>query len=361
MKTSSILTAGTLFLASFSPFVYAAPVSEDIKITELTVRETESINKVISNLNHYTYNKKRNTLPALRTRAESDAVTGILELVKNTNLGPAVLTYIIDDPTLSQEASDVIVGAIQNGYINLDSLLKALNDSGLAVSVIQDLINDCQFYAQIFKLVGEFIGNLPAEIGSLLGLNAATVSNRINAVTSNTKKRDLSPRVELVVPVLNKRDNYTLTDLLSSLNDSGLANQVVEALVVDDQFYTWGASLIEQLFSSGAITFSSLLEAIIDSGLVPTIIENFLTVDTLRSVIVNALAAAFGNCQSVTPTTTLRTTTAGSPTPTIPTITATTAPSVSGAIPTSGNPSATVSIPTVTGSGTNCRRKRRSY
>ncbi|CAI5759157.1 unnamed protein product [Candida verbasci] len=346
------IATATLILASISS-IAAAPVLEDVKITELTVREVESMNNALAHLNHFNQKRELISSEELQIR-ENEIVTDILELVKNTNLAPSVIKYFIDDPTLSRIATDVIVTAIKDGWINLSTLLKSLNDSGLAVSVIQDLINDCQFYAEIFKLVEQAIVNLPQEIGNLLGLNSQVVSQKVTAATTNAK-RELMVESE-PVQILSRDDSSTLTSLMESLKNSGLANQVVEALVIDDQFYTWGADLIKQLFEKNAISLSSLLEALIDSGLVPSIIEAFLNFDTLKSVIVNALAAAFGNCKDTKPTTTLKSTTAGSATPTVPIPTGTTAPSVSGSTPTSSD-----SVPSSTSTGKNCKRKRRNY
>ena len=350
------IATGTLILAAISQVAAAPAADGPTKVTSLTVRELTSVNNAIVALEHY--NAKRDLMSAEELqKREVQIVTDVLAAIKDTNLALAIIKYIIDDPTLSGIATDVIVWAMKSGIINLDTLLKSLNDSGLAVDVINDLIHDCQFYAQIYKIVLQQLANLPSLIASILGLNSNQVSSS-KAATANVKRQliEAGAQSQVPVPILARDTQEILTSLMESLKNSGLANQVVEALVVDDQFYTWGADLIKQLFDSGAITLSEVILALLDSGLIPSIIEAFLNVDTLKTVIVNALAAAFGNCQSVTPTTTFQTSV---------TATTTTSFSVPDSFTLTSVPTGTATG-TATGSPTStalCRkkRKRRSY
>ncbi|KAI5965943.1 uncharacterized protein KGF55_001307 [Candida pseudojiufengensis] len=341
------LVTATLILAAVSQ---AAIMPENVGVKSLTTREYEMVNNAIANLN--SYNKKRSVMsPNELTKRESQIVTDILTIVKDTNLAPTVIEYFISDPTLSQIAQNVIVTAIKDGWINLSTLLKSLNDSGLAVDVIKNLISDCAFYAQIFKLVAQQLANLPQLIGNILGLNSQQVAQSVEKA-----KRDALAAVELAnaeqPSTLVTRDTQEiLTSLMESLKNSGLANQVVEALVVDDDFYTFGASLIKQLFESGAITLGELLDALIQSGLIPSIIEAFLNIDTLKTVIVTALAAAFGNCKDTSSSSTFATTPTGSAAPTI--TTGTPDPSITSLL--------TLTSATTTGGPSKCKKKRRSY
>ncbi|CAX42385.1 conserved hypothetical protein [Candida dubliniensis CD36] len=309
----------TLVLAAISSVAAAPAADAQVKVTQLTVRETNIVNSALANLQHY--NAKRDLMSQEEmTKRENQIVTDVLTAIKNTNLAPGILKYFISDPTLSKIAVDVIVGAIKNGYINLGTLLKSLNDSGLAVDVIKDLINDCQFYAYIYKAILDKLASLPNLIGNALGLNANTVSSKMAAA-----KREIM--VESAPEPIYARDGQdVLTSLMESLKSSGLANQVVEALVVDDQFYTFGGDLIKELIDEKAITLGQLIDALADSGLIPSLFQAFLNFDTLKSVVVNALAAAFGKCQNATPTSSLKTSPTGSATVSIPSPTGSSGP-----------------------------------
>ncbi|KAG5420068.1 hypothetical protein I9W82_001948 [Candida metapsilosis] len=328
----------TLFFTAAVSTVAALPAAS--APLELTPREFEIANNALHNMEHY--NTKRSLLTESEVvKRESQIVTDILAIVKDTNLAPGVIEYLISDPTLSNITINVVVAAIKNGWIDLDTLLKSLNDSGLAVDVIQDLINDCAFYTQIFKLVGELIENLPNIIGNLLGINAAAVSSAVD-------KREIKG-IEYASPVYARDTQDILTSLMESLKNSGLANQVVEALVVDPDFYTFGGELISRLFSSGAITLGQLIDALVDSGLIPSLIKAFLNFDTLKSVIVNALAAAFGNCKDTSTTSSIVTTPTGGPKPTVTTGSADLSSILSGT---------SFSTVTTTGSPSKCKKKR---
>ncbi|KAI5964958.1 hypothetical protein CANMA_003468 [Candida margitis] len=292
----------TLFFTAAVSTVSALPAAS--APLELTPREFDIANNALYNLEHY--NTKRSILTeADLSKRESQIVTQILTIVKDTNLAPGVIQYFISDPLLSEVAKSVIVTAIQNGWINLTTLLKSLNDSGLAIDVIQDLINDCAFYAQIFKMVGQQISGLPSVVGASVGINAEAVSSAID-------KRDN-------VAIYARDTQEILTSLMESLKNSGLANQVVEALVIDDDFYTFGADLVSTLFSKGAITLDQLLEALVQSGLLPPLLNAFLNVETIQKIVINALGAAFGTCKNSPKTSSIVTKPTGGPAPTITT------------------------------------------
>ncbi|KAK6461842.1 hypothetical protein DFJ63DRAFT_314472 [Scheffersomyces coipomensis] len=285
MKLS--ITTATAILATLVA-INAAPAYEGKTTSSkgLTKRDIDIVNNAVANINEYKIKRSSYSEEELAKR-ESSIVTDVLTAIADTDLAPGILEYIINDPSLSSTASTVIVDVIKSGVISLDTLFTALNNSGLAVQVIQDLISDCQFYAEIYNLALQYIGNLVSDITSILSKRTIydptpTIENVKRATASS------SP--------LTAAELATITSLMESLKDSGLASQVVEALVTDNNFYTWGANLIEQLFSSGAISLSEVVEAIAQSGLIPSLFEAFFNVATLKTVVVNALAAALGKC-----------------------------------------------------------------
>ncbi|KAI3406681.2 hypothetical protein KGF56_000527 [Candida oxycetoniae] len=356
------LATATLILAAVS-HVAASPAAASLPgTTVLTQREINTANHAIASLN--SFNKKRSLMTNEEiAKRESQIVTDVLAAIKDTNLAPGIIKYFINDPTLTKIATDVIVTAIKSGWINLSTLLKSLNDSGLAVDVIQNLISDCAFYAEIFKLVAQQLANLPQLIANLLGLNSSEVSSAV-AKSKRDALQDLVFARDEPVETLYTRDGEAiLTSLMESLKSSGLANQVVQALVTEDSFYSWGASLIESLFKNNAISLTELISALLESGLIPSLIENFLNFDTLKTVVVTALAAAFGNCKDTTVSSTFATTPTATATPTVTTGTAnlstlttfTGTPIVTGTLTTTAQPT----LVTSTTTAKVCKKKRR--
>ena len=323
----------------------AAAESVDYSIYESTAiskREAQQVELTIARLADLQSKRSELTYDELAMR-ESQIVTDVLTAIKNTNLAPKIIKWLVTDPTLGPLASNLIVQLIKNKVINLGALLKALNDSGLAVQVVKDLINDCSFYADIYKLVWNNIKNLPQLIGDII---------------SGIGKREDLPEGGLIVPKrdLAPRDasDDLVTSLMESLKDSGLATQVVRQLITDQGFLEWGADLIKQLFEEKALSLSDVLDAVVQSGLVPSLIDGLLNFDTIKTVIVNALAAAFGKCNgsSLTTASAPPSTSVSNPFPSGTGTSTTAAP-----VPTSGggNPTPTKNP------NPNCKKRRRSY
>lgn len=321
--------AATLFVATIGS-VTAAPTVFEETSNSLSKRETELFDVAIAGLNDYTVKRDSYSADELNKR-EVQIVTDVLTAINSTELAPEIILYIVNDPTLGPIAADAIVKVTESGLISLDTLMKSLNDSGLAVQVIQDLINDCQFYAEIYKLALQYIGNLAQQILGIQKRGYTIATPITKRKTEEIAKRDVTGDV--------------LTSLMESLKSSGLGSQVVEALVTDDGFYTWGADLIEKLYDAGQIDLVNIIDALASSGLVPSLIENFLNISTFETVIVNALAAAFGNCNGETLTTVSATTTMEPTASTLPTTLATT----------TGGSGSTTTAPV------NCKKRRRSY
>lgn len=297
MKLSA--TTAALILAS-GVAIEAAPANVG---SELSVRDTSLIQGSVDNINDYLKSRDDMSMVEL-TKRESQIVTDILRAIKDTDLAPQIIQYLVTDDTLGPIVSDAIVSLIKSGLVNIDTLLKALDESGLAVQVIQDLINDCSFYADIYSLALGYIGDLAEKIGDKI-TGSSKREYEMVSVENPLAKRDDDEPSDLVV------------SLMESLKNSGLATQVVRELIVDPDFLKWGADLIKKLFDEDAITIGELLDALIDSGLIPSLIEAFLNLKTFDTVITNALAAAFGKCDgsSVTSEITLASSVTTSPTP----------------------------------------------
>lgn len=316
--------ATTTLAIALAGAVLAAPAAYE-ESTELTRRDVDDIKSAIASLN--TYRMKREEIPSYElVQREYQIVTDVLTLIKNTNLAPKVLKYLVSDSTLSSIATKTIVAAVKSGIVNINTLFKSLNDSGLLVLVIQDLIGDCSLYAEIYSLALGYISNLAEEINDKLKskreLSYAEDLAEEGAIFA--RATDVSSSATSGVP-----DDSTLTELMESLKSSGLATQVVRQLIVDPDFLKWGADLIQQLFESKALTLGEVVDAIEQSGLISSLFKLIFNYDTLKTVVTNALAAAFGKCNdnaSSAPTSTTYT-----------------------------------SSPTKTSSPSNCKKRKRSY
>lgn len=316
--------ASAALVLAYTSCIQAAPASFGTT-SELTKRETGLVAGAIEGLEDY--NAKRSDMSEEELiKRESQIVTDVLSAIKNTGLAPDILKYLTTDDTFAPISRDTIVFLVKNGVINIDTLLKSLNDSGLAVDVIQNLIEDCTFYADIYKLAASYIGDLAGKIADDLGFKKREEFIATHLIGKRAVKADVAPRAS---------EEEILTSLMESLKNSGLADQVVRELVVDPDFLSFGADLIEELFKQDAISLGELIDALLDSGLIPSLIEAFLNLGTFNTVITNALAAAFGKCDGASVTSSV--TESATKTET-------------------GGPS-----PTSSGGSGICRKKKRSY
>lgn len=287
--------ATSALILTYLATVNAAPSEYDGGYA-ISKREVDHVNGIISSIESLKVKRETLSLVEISTR-ENQIVTDVLSAINDTNLAPGIIKYFIDDPTLSKIATNAIVSLVKSGVVNINTLLKGLNDSGLAAQVVTDLINDCDFYAEIYKLALSAISNL---VGKVFGKRE--LEDQMAELQAIGQK-DLAKRATTTgAPAATGGSNLQaiITSLMESLKNSGLASSVVEALVVDDKFYSWGGDLIKQLFQSDALTVPELVSALVQSGLIPSLVKQFLNFATLRTVIVNALKAAAGKCDAST-------------------------------------------------------------
>lgn len=332
MKTFTVSTTLALALATS---VQAAPANV-VGETQISKRQEEQLNELSLTVREFSVKRATIEDPVELQRREYEIVTQILSAINLTNLATKLIQGLVDNKKLQPLVTDAIIALIKSGKISLKTLFTSLNDSGLATRVIKDLINDCSFYQDIFKLAKQEISNLVQKLE--------------DKIKNGLLQRDLDAEFENFSPAhapdVAKRydDNGVVNQLLESLANSGMASSVVRALVVDPQFLKYGVDLFKELWDKDLINWKGLISAISDSGLVTSLFKEFLNLDTLKTVIENALAAAFNKCGgstiSGTPT---GLTTQSTSTTVLPTFTAT------GTSVPSGSP--------------NCqkRRKRRSY
>ncbi|SGZ53855.1 CIC11C00000001104 [Sungouiella intermedia] len=283
MKVS---TVSATFALAMTTSVYAAPTAVGTQDSSLSKREQDQINDLIATLNSYSVKRSLITDPVEIQAREYAIVTQILAAIDSTDLAPQIIQGLVDNPNLQPYVTKATIAIIKSGLISLDTLFTALNDSGLAVKVIDDLIHDCTLYQDIYKLALEKISDLTSKILSKLAGNNVSVREFPEGALEEM----------IVAPSKRYNPDGVVNNLLESLANSGLATSVVRVLLVDPKFLSYGASLFKQLYDQDLINWSGLISAIADSGLVTSLFDAFFNVATLKTVIFNALAAAFDNC-----------------------------------------------------------------
>lgn len=240
---------------------------------------------------------KRADLAAELAEREYQIVTDVLTAIKDTELVPVVLKFFVSNETLRNLTISGLEFVIRSGLISLQSLLDLAVQSGLVVSVVNDVITNCSVYVSIFDLITSIVGNI------LQGLFNKREEKRPYTLDEGIAmlRRDGLMPAPMVMETSEKRDvNDVVVELLESLASSGLALQVVETVLTDPEFISFGAQLVLQLNQDGLIDISAILSAVAQSGLLPQLINEFLNFDTIKDIGATAIDALDGTCLGTT-------------------------------------------------------------
>lgn len=347
MKLSVTTTTLALALATS---VLAAPTNIETNV-QLTRREQEV--DLIAELNEIAALKSKRSLLTEREQLELaqrdyTIVTQILELLNTNSFAAKFIQRLVDDKNLQPILTDTIEWLIKNNIINLTTLFTALDESDLAATVIRDIINDCDYYTQIYKLIESLI------TGDDSSSSSAAATKRELVTADLVIRADSSGSGSAVTDAAASSDPTSdsfINELLNSLAKSGLASDLVKRLLVDREFLSYGASLIVDLFKSGSLTIGDVIDALTQSSLIPDLFREFFTVNTLKTVITNALAAASGTCDTNA--------TSLNPNGTTKTATSTTKGSTNTATNTTATRTNTTSTSTSTSGGGKCKKRRK--
>lgn len=244
---------------------------------------------------------KRADLANQLAEREYQIVTDVLTAIKDTELAPLVLNYFVTNDTLKKLAITSLEYVIKSGLISLQSLLDLAVQSGLVVSVLNDVLTNCNVYVSIIDLAKSILGSL---LSGLLSKRDGPKRPYTLEEGMSMLRRDglMQPSIfEQISPAdVEKRDvEAVVINLLESLAASGLATQVIETVLTDSSFLSFGAELVKELNSQGLISITKLVSAISESGLLPQLVKEFLNFSTIKEIAATAIDAFDGSCSSV--------------------------------------------------------------
>lgn len=240
------------------------------------------------------FRAKRESFEGEIAKREYKIVTDVLSAIRDTELAPQILDYFIESPTFSPIVISVILAVLKSGALSLTTLFTVLDQSNLIGKVVTDLISDCSLYVDLFNIAKQYIGNLIPLVQNLISSGLSSLNLR-DQIYEEEVKRDLvfmEKRSELA-----ERDlQDVVVNLLESLANSGLASQVVKALLTDPEFYPFAVILIGGVLSTNALPLSEIIDALKNTNLVGDLLKQILTANTFTSVVTNAFAAFAGTC-----------------------------------------------------------------
>ncbi|CAH2351316.1 putative opaque-phase-specific protein OP4 [[Candida] railenensis] len=294
-------TASITALIALSAAVEASPIASNSGSRSVAVLKREHIDSMqalVDELNSLQVQKyKRNIIERnlskgeLSTR-EYEIVTEVLSLLNDSGIAPQVIHYFATNPTFQPIVIKTIVAVVNSGLLDINFLFKVLNESGLIVQTIQDLISDCSLYATLFNYVGGIVKDLASNVESLISGGITQLISR------DVETRYMDSNQYMESQMMARDLDSIVVNLLESLSQSGLATSVIKSIITDPSYLPFGIDLVKAVLQNNSLDLGSLLTALKNSGLVESLMDQFLNFGTLQTVITNAFAAFSGKCSS---------------------------------------------------------------
>lgn len=142
-----------------------------------------------------------------------------------------------------------------------------------------------------------FIEAAPAQVEAngavaVRQINHAELISKIEAFSEYKSKR------ESLTDELDKREYEIVTEVLSALKDTNLAPQIIHYFATNSTFEPIVVNVIVGLLKSGLLNFDSLLSALVDSGLINTVIGQAISDCSLYQSLFSLAASLIKNLAS---------------------------------------------------------------
>ncbi|KAL7666515.1 hypothetical protein ABC855_g173 [[Candida] zeylanoides] len=250
----------------------------------------------------------------------------LLVWLKDSNLLPETVDFLLKSNFSSPLVSSILADSLQYvGTLNTTSFFVALDQSGLAYSIIAGLLEDPNVPKGVYAIVQNVISSSNITIAEVLAavgrlvkreedetLTLRQLADAQYAAAQAQQAQEMARRHEFAAVdptseelyryAFEKRDNIEnlLTTIFSSVERSGLLNATLVTLLTDPEFQVASAGLISGAlkgFASGSgnptdLSFlGPVIQGLIDSGLLQHTFERALNDAQLRAALINQIGA----------------------------------------------------------------------
>ncbi|KAK6459208.1 uncharacterized protein RJT20DRAFT_138283 [Scheffersomyces xylosifermentans] len=268
MKLST--TAAQIILA-YCALVNTVPVSTGTNTTDITALEASKIQALVAGLNQYNaehdvpgYTKRnvalRDEFQQLAVRSNIPILDTILLALNDSGLANTVIDFVLLNPSLLDITIDGTIFLAKSGLVNLTDILIALQKSGLILQVINLALDDPEILPGFLRIGKE-----------LLSQNGINIFNK-----RSLDEVSIVESAEFDIVSLEKRESELLNELLTSLRASGLAASVIQHLLTTPELAAPAAHFLNGILHSGALSLSDLLTALKESNLVLNLLRDIL-------------------------------------------------------------------------------------
>ncbi|KAI5959978.1 hypothetical protein CANMA_004078 [Candida margitis] len=202
-----------------------------------------------SRSSHFDLLEKRSDFPLLDT---------ILSTLNNTGVALSVIDFVLLRPELLDIVIQTTIWVIRLRLINLTDLLIVLQRSNLILEVLTLGLEDAEILPGLINITVELL----KQSGSDLGLLSKRLEDdAFEGVRSSQ---------------ISKRENALLDQLFISLRESGLAASVVKHLLTTPELAAPNAHFLVSILQSHALSLGELLTALKESNLIWDLIRQLL-------------------------------------------------------------------------------------
>ncbi|RLV90459.1 putative hydrolase [Spathaspora sp. JA1] len=205
------------------------------------------------------------------------AFTALNQSGQGVQIAHAVYTNNLTQPAL--------INTVEN-YINATTLTSILNyadNSGLAVDLVMVLFTNPKMFPGLISIIKTLHGNGVISLkkrGLIDGLIGGVIDG-VNGILSSVQDQAIQTIVKLMNNVSNPEELY------ESLEKSGLFISVFEDIVTTPGGQSFAVNLVTEIIDDYIITWSSLIKAVNDSGIIGSVASKIATNSTNRSIILS--------------------------------------------------------------------------
>lgn len=266
----------------------------------------------------------------LVSRSNIPILDQILSALKDSGIANIVIEFVLLDSTLRQISTNVTISLLKSNKVDMTNLLIGLEKSGLIILFLNLALDDPEITVGLLRITKELLKQFglnlkrgyatttaPPTIAPAPTKDPATTpatapapsfASATTICTSAIAPAPVYAQAPAVAPSpataanpipasesAPAQETDLLTEILTSLNDSGLAMSVIQSLLTNPDLAEPSAIFLADIIKSGAIPVGDILVAVKQSNIVYLLLRDILTNRELLSKFGNLIKGRIAN------------------------------------------------------------------
>lgn len=218
-------------------------------------------------------------------------LTLVLRVVTETGVTPAILDTVVPNEVFMNMFADGVIWGLQNNVVDLADTLVGLQRSGLLLDTIVLAANDPYVMPGLIRIIEAYMAipvvggetttsptapeNAPVATSTAFPESLPEIDSSLEAIFESVLQA-LTMEDQNHLFSLFARESQLLNDVLTSLNQSGLARQFVQHLVTSEALAEPLAKFVKRIVDSNAVSMSDLFSAFINANIFGDVIGDLI-------------------------------------------------------------------------------------